>query len=82
MKIREMDGLNAAGKKFQICGDINWIGFKDRNKNYTFFEAYPSAYQPPPLSSKVHVDIIFFAFFLQWGHSEVLVSILTNSSKT
>ena len=38
-----------------------------------FREAYPSAYQPPPFSSKVHRDNIFLALEEQQGHLMCLV---------
>jgi hypothetical protein len=47
---------------------------------YFFFEAYPSAYHPPPLSSKLHAEIIFLAFSWHLGHSIDSVSIRTSSS--
>ena len=49
---------------------------------YDFFDEYPSAYHPPPLSLKVQEEIIFIAFLRHLGHLMDSVPILTNFSVT
>ena len=55
------------------CGSLGFV---------YFFDAYPSAYHPPPFNLKVQDEIIFFAFLLHFGHLMESVPILTNFSVT
>jgi hypothetical protein len=68
----------AGGEKLRLT-PIASVG-KSGVAGYFFDEAYPSAYHPPPFSSKLHAESIFLALALQLEHSTVLVSIRTSSS--
>jgi hypothetical protein len=45
-------------------------------------EAYPSAYHPPPFSSKEKRESIFWAFFWQQGQEMLSVPMATQRSVT
>ena len=56
--------------------------FVDSDVEPLFREAYPSAYHPPPLSSKEHAEMIFLAFLPHFGQIMDRVSIFVSSSVT
>jgi hypothetical protein len=51
-----------------------------KESGYGFFDAYPSAYQPPPLREKVHGDRTFSAGRPHLGHGIEPVPMGTSAS--
>jgi hypothetical protein len=77
--LRSVEPSSKPGKKQnQILSDY----FVDSDVEPRFREAYPSAYHPPPLSSKEHAEMIFLAFLPHLGQVIERVSIFVSSSVT
>lgn len=60
-------GMNGKNKMGSSDDDpINCLLYLENLNFYFVFDCfpdeYPSAYHPPPFNSKVHAEIIFFAF--------------------